>query len=79
MQKPSRFYHRVINRHSNTGTKRIGNQDIVRILQQPEVKERFLRQGAEPVFGTPEQFLKLQQEEYVRIRKLVKDIGIEPR
>ncbi|MDO8597787.1 MAG: tripartite tricarboxylate transporter substrate binding protein [Sulfuricaulis sp.] len=55
------------------------NQDIVRILQQPEVKERFLRQGAEPVFGSPEQFLKLQKDEYVRIRKLVKDIGIEPR
>lgn len=55
------------------------NKDIVRILRQPEVKERFLRQGAEPVFGTPEQFLKLQQEEYVRIGKLVKDIGIEPR
>lgn len=55
------------------------NKDIVRILRQPEVKERFLRQGAEPVFGTPEQFLKLQREEYVRIGKLVKDIGIEPR
>ena len=55
------------------------NKDIVGILQQPAVKERLLAQGAEPVFGTPEQFLKLQREEYVRIQKLVKDIGIEPR
>jgi hypothetical protein len=39
----------------------------------------MLAQGAEPVFGTPEQFLKLQRDEYARIRKLVKDIGIEPR
>ena len=54
------------------------NKDIIGILQQPEVKDRFLRQGAEPVFGTPAAFLKLQQDEYVRIRKLVKDIGIKP-
>ena len=55
------------------------NQDIGAILRDPAVKERMLAQGAEPVFGTPEQFLKLQREEYARIRKLVKDIGIEPR
>ncbi len=55
------------------------NRDIVRILRDPALAERMLAQGAEPVFGTPEQFLKLQQDEYARIRKLVKDIGIEPR
>ena len=54
------------------------NKDIVAILRDPAIKERMLAQGAEPVFGTPEQFLKLQKEEYVRIQKLVKAIGIQP-
>ncbi len=55
------------------------NKDIGAILRDPAIKNRMLAQGAEPVFGTPEQFLKLQRDEYARIRKLVKDIGIEPR
>jgi tripartite-type tricarboxylate transporter receptor subunit TctC len=52
------------------------NRDIVKILQTPEMAERFLRQGAEPVYGTPEQFQKLLQSEYVKYQKLVKDAGI---
>ena len=55
------------------------NKDIVRIVQETEIRERFLGQGAEPAFGTPEQFLKLQKDEYVQVQKLVKDLGIESR
>jgi len=55
------------------------NKAIVGIVQEPEIRERFLSQGAEPAFGTPEQFLKLQKDEYVRVQKLVKDLGIESR
>ena len=54
------------------------NKDVGAILSEPAIKDRMLAQGAEPVFGTPEQFLKLQRDEYVRIQKLVKDIGIQP-
>ena len=32
------------------------NQEIVRVLSQPDVKEKFLNAGAEPVGNTPEQF-----------------------
>lgn len=53
------------------------NRDIVRIMREPEIKQSFLVQGAEPAFGTPEQFLKLQKDDYVRLQKLVKDVGIE--
>ena len=52
------------------------NRDIVKILQTPDMAERFLRQGADPVYGTPEQFQKLLQSEYVKYQKLVKDAGI---
>ncbi len=52
------------------------NKDIVAILQQPDTKERFLRQGAEAVITTPEDFQKLMQSEYAKYQKLVKDAGI---
>jgi len=55
------------------------NADIAGILRDPAIKERIIAQGAEPAFGTPEDFTKLQRDEYARIEKLVKAIGIQPR
>lgn len=52
------------------------NKDIVAILQQADTKERFLRQGAEAVLTTPEEFQKLMQAEFAKYQKLVKDAGI---
>jgi tripartite-type tricarboxylate transporter receptor subunit TctC len=52
------------------------NRDIIGILKTPEIAERFLRQGAEAVYGTPAQFRQLMQTEYVKFQKLVKDAGI---
>jgi tripartite-type tricarboxylate transporter receptor subunit TctC len=52
------------------------NKDIADILKTADTKERFLRQGAEAAFGTPEQFQKLLQTEFVKYQKLVKDAGI---
>ncbi len=52
------------------------NRDIAMILQTPDVGERFLRQGAQAVYGTPEEFQKLMQTEFVKYQKLVKDAGI---
>jgi tripartite-type tricarboxylate transporter receptor subunit TctC len=53
------------------------NADIVRILRQPDTRERFVRQGAEPVFGSPEEFKALMQAEYVRFQKVIRDSGIK--
>lgn len=52
------------------------NKDIVAILQQADTKERFLRQGADAVLTTPEDFQKLMQTEFAKYQKLVKDAGI---
>jgi len=41
------------------------NTEIVKILQSPEVKERFLKQGVDVQTGTPEQF------DQIRIRKFI--------
>jgi len=54
------------------------NADVARVLKDPDTRERFQKQGAEPVFGPPEQFQKLQSEEYARLAKLIKDIGMKP-
>ncbi len=52
------------------------NRDIDEILQTADVRERFQRQGAEAVGGTPQAFGELMKTEYVRYQKLVKDAGI---
>jgi tripartite-type tricarboxylate transporter receptor subunit TctC len=52
------------------------NRDIAKILATADIKERFLRQGAVPAYGTPEDFRKLMQTDFVKYQKLVKDAGI---
>jgi tripartite-type tricarboxylate transporter receptor subunit TctC len=55
------------------------NADVLKILREPETKERFARQGAELVDDTtPQGFDRLMKEEYARYRKLLQDIGIKP-
>ncbi|HET9405188.1 MAG TPA: tripartite tricarboxylate transporter substrate binding protein [Burkholderiales bacterium] len=52
------------------------NADIGKILRQPDIRERFQQGGAEATHGTPEQFHNLQREEYARLAKLIKTLGI---
>ena len=52
------------------------NKDIADILKTADSKEKYLRVGAEVVFGTPEAFHKLMQAEYVKYQQLVKAAGI---
>jgi tripartite-type tricarboxylate transporter receptor subunit TctC len=52
------------------------NRDVGKILATNDIKERFLRQGAVPAFGTPEEFKQLMQTDFAKYQKLVKDAGI---
>jgi tripartite-type tricarboxylate transporter receptor subunit TctC len=52
------------------------NADTIKVLQKQEVRNRFQAQGAEASYGTPEQFVSLQREEYGRLAKLVKELNI---
>jgi tripartite-type tricarboxylate transporter receptor subunit TctC len=52
------------------------NADVAKVLQQPDIRERFQQQGAEPSYGSPEHFHNLQRDEYARLAKLIKDLGI---
>jgi len=53
--------------------------DVVRALQDPVVKKRFIDDGAEPVpSGSPEEFAALIHTEIAKWAKVIRDAGIKP-
>lgn len=54
------------------------NTETVKIVNLPDVKERFLGQGLTSVGSTPEQMSALVREETMEYGKLVKQIGFKP-
>ena len=53
------------------------NQEIVRALNQPEVKEKFLTSGVEAIASSPEQFAAAVKADVSRIGKVIKDANIK--
>jgi tripartite-type tricarboxylate transporter receptor subunit TctC len=53
------------------------NADMNRILQTPEMREVFLREGAEPATMTPAQFSKTIRDEIEGWKKIAKDSNIK--
>ena len=49
--------------------------DIARVLKQPDMRERFIAQGADPIGSTPEQFGEHLRVETVKWARLVKASG----
>jgi tripartite-type tricarboxylate transporter receptor subunit TctC len=54
-------------------------QEIVRVLQSADAKERLASIGAEPVGGTPAQLATTIKEEVARMGKVIREAGIEER
>ncbi len=52
------------------------NQEIVRIVALPDVKERISSSGYTPVTNSPQDFKKFLESESVKWNKLVKDSGV---
>lgn len=52
------------------------NQEIVRIITKPDVKDKFFDTGAEVVGSSAEQFGAAIKSEMVRYSKVIKDAGI---
>ena len=52
--------------------------EIVRILNDPEVKSRLAADGADAVGGTPDQFAQHIRTEVAKWNKVVKQIGLQP-
>ncbi|MEQ1775096.1 MAG: tripartite tricarboxylate transporter substrate binding protein [Burkholderiales bacterium] len=53
------------------------NTEIVRILGLPDVKERLLGQGAEPIANTSERFAAVQKADIAKYSKLMKESGVK--
>ena len=53
------------------------NGDTVSVLKEPATREKFVQQGAEPGFGLPEHFEKIQRDEYAELAPLIKSIGMK--
>jgi tripartite-type tricarboxylate transporter receptor subunit TctC len=51
--------------------------ETTRILQQPDVKERFASDGADPVGSTPEEFARYIQSELLKWAKVAREAGIK--
>jgi tripartite-type tricarboxylate transporter receptor subunit TctC len=54
------------------------SKELMRIIQQPDTRERFNSVGLDAVGSTPEELAKLIKEETVMYAKLVKQIGLKP-
>jgi len=53
------------------------NQEVVRLINQPEVKEKFFNNGVEPVAGPPEQFGSIIKSDMDSLGKVIKAAGIK--
>ena len=49
--------------------------DIARVLKQPEMHERFIAQGSDPVGSTPDEFARYMRSETAKWARLVKASG----
>ena len=53
------------------------NAEVTRILAMPDVRERFLAQGVEPVGSTPEQFGEHIRAQMAKWSRVVRDAGVK--
>jgi len=56
---------------------RVLSTQIVKIMQVPEVRQRFSGDGFEPVGGTPDQFAKFVRAEITKWEKIIKTAGLK--
>ena len=52
------------------------HRELVRLLAQPEVRERLVREGADPASTTPEAFAVYMRTEVAKWSKIIKDANI---
>ena len=52
------------------------NSEVVRYLQRPEVKEKFIAAGSETVGSTPEELAALLKRDFARFGRLIKESNL---
>jgi tripartite-type tricarboxylate transporter receptor subunit TctC len=53
------------------------NQEVVRFINRPEVREQFLKAGVEIVGSTPEQFTEAIRADIARTSRVIREIGLK--
>jgi tripartite-type tricarboxylate transporter receptor subunit TctC len=53
------------------------NADTATVLREPATRDKIVQLGADVRFGPPEQFDKMQREEYAQLGALIKQIGMK--
>lgn len=53
------------------------NADTVKVLKEEGTRKKFAVQGAVPGYGSPEDFAKMQRDEYNDLAALIKQIGMK--
>jgi tripartite-type tricarboxylate transporter receptor subunit TctC len=51
------------------------HEELVKILNEPQVRERIVADGSEPVGSTPEEFRRFMHADLDKWAKLVKESG----
>ena len=54
------------------------NAEIVRILQAPDMKQKLVADGTDPVGSSPDEFARYIKSELVKWGKVARDAGIQP-
>lgn len=54
------------------------NTEVGRLLASPEIRERFLNDGQEPMGGAPEEFGRFLRSEIDKYAKVIKAAGVKP-
>jgi len=54
------------------------NRELAAVLEQPDVRQRFIEGGFDIVGGTPEAFDELLRREYAKFGRILKEAGVKP-
>jgi tripartite-type tricarboxylate transporter receptor subunit TctC len=54
------------------------NAEVARALAAPDLQQRLVSQGAEPLAGSPDQFAAYLKSEVAKWGKVVRDAGVQP-
>ena len=52
------------------------NQEIKRVIEQPEVRQKFLSAGVEPMSSSPQELAAIMKSEVTKFGKIIKEAGV---
>ncbi|MEK7874805.1 MAG: tripartite tricarboxylate transporter substrate-binding protein, partial [Pseudomonadota bacterium] len=53
------------------------NRELVKVMNMPDVRELFSKQGVDPEPNSPEEFAKMIRDDYARWTKVIRATGLK--